>query len=304
LDPKNLQLQNLLYQKEHLRQQIASCRDFKSKESELDLISEEEVLSIQREKPQVLPDEKLNQTPISQQGEHEKMLTRLNVELEIRKSLRVQIQELEARKKALSEVLAQKRKSIDNLNNKFGGLKQNVAAIQEYIQTSHPAKEAKTSSALPIANQLPLPLYTLYNSFLAFKDVSEPRLNVRLESVEEAQLDRKVASTQVVAMEFSVESTDDNENSMKHEATVCLRFAHFITSNSVGCSIKTEGDGHALLGSLYVDDQGNNIDSNYRSYRWLDHLAGASMKATFKEGSPIADLLHKIKAKLEQNKKS
>lgn len=301
LDPKNLQLQNLLYQKEHLRQQIASCRDFRSKESELDLISEDEVLVIQTEKSQVLPNNDNPAQPlISQQSDHEKMLTRLNVELEMRKSLRVQIQELEARKKALSEVLAQKRKSIESLNNKFGGLKQSIAAIQENIHTSNPTKEIKISTALPTANQLPLPLYTLYHSLLAFKDVSEPNLIVRLESAEEAQLDRKIASTQVVTIEFPVENTEDNDNSMKTDAIVTLRFAHFTANNTVGCSIKSEGDGHAILSAMYADDQGTKIDANYRSYRWLDHIAGTTtVKLAFKDGSPIADLLHKIKSKLQ-----
>jgi THO complex subunit 5 len=46
LDQLNLQLQNLLYEKNHLKKEIVECRDFKRSQQEPQLVSEEEFFQL------------------------------------------------------------------------------------------------------------------------------------------------------------------------------------------------------------------------------------------------------------------
>jgi predicted nucleic acid-binding Zn-ribbon protein len=73
LDQLNLQLQNLLYEKNHLKKEILECRDFKRSQQEPQLVSEQEFF-------QLAPPELTKP-----ENEHQKMINRLTFELQQRK---------------------------------------------------------------------------------------------------------------------------------------------------------------------------------------------------------------------------
>lgn len=73
LELTSLQLHNLMYQKNHYVKAIKSCKDFKSKYSDIELVPEEEYF---RDAP-----EDIKRCMLSNDSAHSLMLKRLNFEL-------------------------------------------------------------------------------------------------------------------------------------------------------------------------------------------------------------------------------
>lgn len=105
------------------------------------------------------------------QDEHQRMLNRLTFELEERKRLCSDLEELKARKKALSEVNLQKKKFLDGLQGRLKSISKvtlmgaflittskATGPVQQYISLN----VSKRLEQHILADQLPGPLYILY----------------------------------------------------------------------------------------------------------------------------------------------
>lgn len=73
IDLSSIQLQNLMYEKSQCVKAIKSCKDFKSKYSDIELVTEEEFL---RDAP-----DSIKHSVLSNDNAHDLMLKRLNFEL-------------------------------------------------------------------------------------------------------------------------------------------------------------------------------------------------------------------------------
>jgi len=154
VDATNLQLNNLNYEKNHYVKQIRSCRDIKLSHDKLDLVP---VAALKAEKGAVDENDK-----------HALMVQRLQFELEQRKSLCSQIDQLKEKKNGL--ILSNESKSsfLSSLLSKLKGLEDATMPVQEHLglKTTRAAKEYKD------AHHLPRPLYNVFLQAVAFRDAS------------------------------------------------------------------------------------------------------------------------------------
>lgn len=79
VDSNKLQLQNLLYEVEHLRREVQHCLQFKSRDEEIDLVDEQKFYE---EAP-----ESITKPDITRKDDHARRLARLDWELQQRKEL-------------------------------------------------------------------------------------------------------------------------------------------------------------------------------------------------------------------------
>jgi len=123
LDKLFIDLQALLSERHYLELAIRKCRDFSSQEKEISLLTEEEFL-------RVAPIELTSDT-----DPHQHMLNRLRFELQQRKTLCVELQELKARKRALTELNVQKKRNLEGFQNRLKSVITAANTLQQYLQT-------------------------------------------------------------------------------------------------------------------------------------------------------------------------
>lgn len=159
IDHTTLQLHNLLYEKNHYVKAIKTCKDFRSKYSDIELVSEEAFF--QDAPPELQSDSALRDDP------HKLMIQRLKFELHQRKELLKQREIVETRKKLLLENIANRRKFLGGLASQLKTLKKATLPVQQQLNILH-TKRSKQDS---LAELLPAPLYIFYTELLSHKDV-------------------------------------------------------------------------------------------------------------------------------------
>lgn len=114
VDSNRLQLQNLLYEAEHLRKEVQRCFQFKSQDEEIELVSEEEFYATAP--PSIArPD-------ITGADEHSRRLARLEWELQQRKELAVLCKELQKQKEMAAQHIESKTDRLDSLAPRLDAL--------------------------------------------------------------------------------------------------------------------------------------------------------------------------------------
>ncbi|KAK9112768.1 hypothetical protein Scep_020287 [Stephania cephalantha] len=176
VDFTSLQLHNLLYEKNHYVKAIKSCKDFKSKHPDIELVPEEEFL---RDAPQ-----EIKEAVMSNEKSHDLMLKRLNFELFQRKELCKLHEELEQHKKSLTETIANRKKFLSSLPSHLKSLKKASLPVQQQLGVLH-TKKLKQHQC---AELLPPPLYVVYSQLLAQKEAFGENIDVEiLGSIKDAQ---------------------------------------------------------------------------------------------------------------------
>lgn len=114
VDSNRLQLQNLLYEAEHLRKEVKRCFQFKSQDEEIDLVDESEFYE---QAPAAIS--RADQT---KSDEHAKRLARLEWELQQRKELSTLCTELQSAKEKVAQDIESKTDRLDSLAPRLDAL--------------------------------------------------------------------------------------------------------------------------------------------------------------------------------------
>lgn len=107
VDSNRLQLQNLLYEAEHLRKEVQRCFQFKSQDEQIELVDEAEFYAeapVEISRPEKTRDD-----------EHARRLARLDWELQQRKELAVLCEQLERQKEVAAQHIETKTQRLDSL---------------------------------------------------------------------------------------------------------------------------------------------------------------------------------------------
>ncbi|KAH8253819.1 hypothetical protein KR032_007063 [Drosophila birchii] len=191
VDLSRLQLQNLLYEVSHLKKEIVRCQKFKSRDSQLELLSETEYAS-------QLPDMENAQEDLSS---HKKHVHRLECELLLRKDLDKQYSSL--------------------LNSKQELLQENLSQTQRYTSFS-PALRTLLGATKPLHDALQLSLDLEWKLSAVFKYLPKP-LYVSFLNLQSLQRTRDDLSftAEVVGYESEAQMqellNEKREKALRHE---------------------------------------------------------------------------------------
>ncbi|XP_018332328.1 THO complex subunit 5 homolog B [Agrilus planipennis] len=163
VDSTNLQYQNLLYEAGHLMSEYNKCKQFKSKDEDIELISLEEFL---KEAPESVT-KPFQVTELTDALKHDRHVARLEYELTQRKQLAELCKKLEDEKKQLAKDIIQKKNKLDLLAPRLATVLEATKPLQE--QLGLPI--GKLYAEHKAARLLPEPLYLLYVYADAFKQV-------------------------------------------------------------------------------------------------------------------------------------
>ncbi|XP_046860559.1 THO complex subunit 5 homolog [Xenia sp. Carnegie-2017] len=202
VDGLHLELQNLLYEITHLKKEINKCLQFKSKDQEIDLISEEEL----KQELEKMKDEKLSEDP------HKLMLARLDWELKERKSLTAIKQSYVTKKKTMAHEIQEKNDFLNSLEPQLKTILQATSPIQDFLGMQLESKRIKYQTA----KFLPRPLYVLFVQSMAYQEACDPNLNTEIigdVEAAKAQLEDKAGIPGVVDVELdeNVDKTEEDE---------------------------------------------------------------------------------------------
>ncbi|KAL8141127.1 hypothetical protein V2J09_007148 [Rumex salicifolius] len=176
VDSTTLQLQNLMYEKNHYLKAIKACTDFKSKYRDIELVSEEEFFSH-------APDE-IKGAALADDTAHCLMLKRLNFELFQRKELCKLHERLEQQKKSLLGTIANRKKFLSSLPSHLKSLKKASLPVQQQLGVLHTKKQKQQQST----ELLPPPLYVIYSQLMAQKESFAENIDLDIiGSVKDAQ---------------------------------------------------------------------------------------------------------------------
>ncbi|KAK8580990.1 hypothetical protein V6N13_144044 [Hibiscus sabdariffa] len=196
VDFTTLQLHNLMYEKSHYLKAIKTCKDFKSKYPDIELVSEEEFF---RDAP-----EDIKGSNLSEDSSHNLTLKRLNYELFQRKELCKLLEKLEQRKKSLLETIANRKKFLSSLPSHLKSLKKASLPVQNQFGVLHTKKLKQHHSA----ELLPPPLYVIYSQFMAQKEAFGEDIDLEIiGSMKDAQAFARQQANKDNGLSTSVESS-------------------------------------------------------------------------------------------------
>lgn len=206
VDSNRLQLQNLIYEAEHLKKEIQKCYQFKSEDEDIELVPLEEFYE---KAPETIS--RPNETKTN---EHALKLARLEWELEQRKEYAKKCKELlEKIEKVEQDIVSQKDK-LESLAPRLQDLLKASRPIQEILGM----KYERNWEIQKQARLLPLPLYMVYSNLNAYSSVADKLVTVEIQGDEEEarQLEednkRKLENLRIDDNnEESENETEDNE---------------------------------------------------------------------------------------------
>jgi THO complex subunit 5 len=154
LDQSSMQLQNLLYEKQHYAKEIQSCRNFTSE------VTDEQVdLAPLPDFESSAPDHIKSTLDGT---DHKLMIARLQYEKEQRQKLTADLQQLQQEKQQELQKLQQKKAKLEDLKAKLVAIGEQSKQLQPFIS---PPAGLKTPPS--VAADLPTPLYIIYSQFAA-----------------------------------------------------------------------------------------------------------------------------------------
>lgn len=168
VDSNKLQLQNLLYEAEHLRKEVQRCLQFKSQDEEIDLVEEQ---TFYDEAPETIsrPDK-------TQHDEHARRLARLEWELAQRKELASMCKTLQTAKESVAHEIESKTNRLQSL----------MPCLDQLLKSTRPLQDAlelnveKEWAVQQTARLLPRPLYVAYVNLSAYAEISNKLIDTRI----------------------------------------------------------------------------------------------------------------------------
>ncbi|KAE9002519.1 hypothetical protein PF010_g13885 [Phytophthora fragariae] len=146
-----LQLQNLLYEKDHLLREIRRCRGFSTKEMDKIEFADGDV-------------------PIKVDADvHRRHLDQLTQELHARKSLQEELKEIKLKIAKVEDATETKQAFLNALPDHLAGIEAATAGLQKYMGEPVTAQRNRHHAA---GVELPTPLYALYCELEAYQTAS------------------------------------------------------------------------------------------------------------------------------------
>eukprot|EP00741_Cyanophora_paradoxa_P017619 tig00021012_g17019.t1 len=196
LDACNLQLQNLLYEKNHFMKEIQRCRDYRPREfesvekvwiSEAEFLADPAAESFRQglQLPQRPSESDLARLPAEQRAtafadererEHKLILARLAYELHQRKELEDKLKELRGRKKLMATSNQDRKKFFEGLKSQLKDVLKGTEPLQQYLGYN----KTKQRKAHSTAMLLPAPLYVLFSQLTAYKEAFDQFVEVSI----------------------------------------------------------------------------------------------------------------------------
>ncbi|XP_055384494.1 THO complex subunit 5 homolog [Condylostylus longicornis] len=199
VDSNRLQLQNLLYELNHLKREVEHCYQFKSQDEEIELVSEEEFYATA---PEIVsrPDK-------TKSDEHSKRLARLEWELQQRKELSALVKELTVSKESVSKDISLK---VERLNSLAPCLEALLIATRP-LQTALDMEIEKEWEVQQSVRLLPRPLYLVYVNLSAYGEACDKYLKVSIAEDEEEM--RQIEDEDKISDLMDETLNDDNQES-------------------------------------------------------------------------------------------
>lgn len=197
VDTNKLQLQNLLYEADHLRKEVQRCYEFKSQDEDIELVPLEEFY---KQAP-----EDISRPDVTKEDEHARRLARLEWELQQRKELSTLCKDLQS---SIGSVES-------DITTKSDRLKSLAPRLQDLLKSTRPLQEAlnmeieKDWEIRKLAQLLPRPLYLLYANVQAYGEASDKHLAVVINGDEE---EAKLLVEENRNLEEPVDDCDDPDS--------------------------------------------------------------------------------------------
>lgn len=194
VDSNRLQLQNLLYEADHLKKEVQRCYLFKSQDEEIELVPVEEFYE--------KAPESISRPEKTKEDEHIRRIARLEWELQQRKELDAHCKELQSWKAKIAEEIVSKTERLDSL----------APRLKDLLVATRPLQEAldmpieKGWAIQKTVRLLVQPLYMLYANVTAYGEACDPML---LTSV---QGDEDEARQIEITGNIDCESDDEGDN--------------------------------------------------------------------------------------------
>lgn len=173
VDSNKLQLQNLLYEADHLHREVQHCRQFKSRDESIELVKVEEFYAA--------APKSISRPEKTRNDEHARRLARLEWELQQRKQLAFKCKELQAAKANVAKDIHSKTIRLDSL----------VPCLDSLLKATRPLQEAlgmnveNEWAVQKVARLLPRPLYVAFANLSAYADTTDRLLKVVIDGDEE-----------------------------------------------------------------------------------------------------------------------
>ena len=160
---KHLQLENLLYEVGHLEKQISACRSFRSKAESIPLVTVDEFY---RDAPS-----SVSKPELTKNDEHEQLKARLVWELEQRKTLAQQLEDLQKEVDGTSERIAQKRAILESIKPNLKAVIDASANLGDILDGAAPLSQASKRELMEKVIKLPMKLHTAFVKLDALQNV-------------------------------------------------------------------------------------------------------------------------------------
>nr|XP_019548244.2 LOW QUALITY PROTEIN: THO complex subunit 5 homolog [Aedes albopictus] len=194
VDSNRLQLQNLLYEADHLKKEVQRCYLFKSQDEEIELVPVDEFYE--------KAPETISRPEKTKEDEHARRLARLEWELQQRKELDAHCKELQASKAKIAEEIVSKTERLDSL----------APRLKDLLAATRPLQEAldmpieKGWEIQKTVRLLVQPLYMLYANVTAYGEACDPLLTTSVQGDEEEARQIEITGN------LDCESDDDADN--------------------------------------------------------------------------------------------
>ncbi|XP_035912615.1 THO complex subunit 5 homolog [Anopheles stephensi] len=203
VDSNRLQLQNLLYEAEHLKREVQRCYMFKSQDEEIELVPEEEFYE---QAPA-----SVSRPESTKSDEHARRIARLEWELQQRKELDAHLKELLSLKQAIEKDIVAKTERLDSLGPRLRDLLIATRPLQEALEMPI-EKGWKIRKTVRL---LPQPLYLLYANVTAYGEANDTLLTTSIQGDEEEA--RQMAAA-VSSYESEAHRARDSSNNSRDRA--------------------------------------------------------------------------------------
>lgn len=216
VDSNKLQLQNLLYEADHLKKEVQRCYQFKSQDEEIELVPVEEFYD--NAPANIARPEK------TKKDEHAQRLARLEWELEQRKELDSKFKELQSTKKQIGKQIVSKTERLHSLKPQLGKLLEATRPLQDALNM----KIEEKWKVLEKVRFLPNPLYLLYANICAYAEAVDP-LVVTLIDGDEEDVKRDAEPKEVEGsepVEDIVHDSDNDDNEADNDAEQAPKKRH------------------------------------------------------------------------------
>ncbi|XP_047990976.1 THO complex subunit 5 homolog isoform X2 [Leguminivora glycinivorella] len=278
VDSTHLQLQNLLYEADHLNKEVTKCLQFKSKDEEIELVP---VDDFYKEAPP-----EVSRPEVTKKDEHQLQLARLEWELRQRRELAGACNELVASKERVGAAIAAARSRLDALGPHLNDVLKATKPLQECMALRLDEKRDESRAAA----LLPPPLFLLYANASAYSDalgVKTVTVGISGDEDEAKRLDQEKNADNSLVLSNDSDSDQENNDDEQREK----KKRHHRTAK-VSKEEKTEAKKKEVLKKhpLYVQVSVKVQDSTALNlvFSYLLHLKIVVVKFTVSLPKPVS----------------